>query len=51
MSEEERQEHYFLDQMLIECYKVDLSEEELAEMSIKDKKDYIKRVSVLFRNE
>lgn len=44
-------ENLFLDQLLTEVYHVDLSDEELAEMSISDKKDYIKRVSVLFRNE
>lgn len=43
------QENLFLDQLLTEVYHVDLSDEELAEMSIADKKDYIKRVSVLFR--
>ena len=48
MSEEE-QEHYFLDQMLTECYKTDLTEEDLSKMSIDEKKDYIRKVSVLFK--
>lgn len=42
-------EHLFLDQLLTEVYKTDLTDEDLAKMSIDEKKDYIKRVSVLFK--
>lgn len=44
-----KQEHEFLDSLLIEVYKAKFTQEQLNKMTVDEKKDYIKQVSEVVR--